>query len=168
VQTPLTYWISSWMMGGPQTAPFLQRYGDTLLIAMPAVTAYTLLRLRLAASPPTRAEPATPPRRVAFLDRLPSRLGRELLCLEMEDHYVRAHTEAGSDLILMRMRDAVAELDGLPGLQVHRSWWVAEAAVAGHKRNGRQLSVSLKNGLEAPVARSAEPAVKAAGWLDRR
>jgi DNA-binding LytR/AlgR family response regulator len=86
----------------------------------------------------------------------------------MEDHYVRAHTAAGSDLVLMRMRDAVAELGGLAGLQVHRSWWVAEAAVAGHRRNGRQLSLTLKNGLEAPVARSAEAAVRAAGWLNRR
>ena len=30
-----------------------------------------------------------------FLDRLPPRLGRDLLCLQMEDHYVRAHTARG-------------------------------------------------------------------------
>ena len=168
--TPLTYFISAWVMGSRQTAPFLERYGDTLLVALPVAGAYTALRLRLAAGATTKPEPAAPPapRRTAFLSRLPGRLGHDLMCLEMEDHYVRAHTAQGSDLILMRMRDAVAELDGLAGLQVHRSWWVAEAAVTGHKREGRQLSLVLKTGMEAPVARSAEAAVKAAGWLDRR
>jgi hypothetical protein len=31
-------------------------------------------------------------------------------------------------LLLMRFSDATAELDGLPGLRVHRSWWIAEGA----------------------------------------
>lgn len=47
----------------------------------------------------------------------------------MEDRYLRIHTDGGSDLILMRLRDAVGELAGADGLQVHRSFWVARAAV---------------------------------------
>ncbi len=115
-----------------------------------------------AASRPTQSEPGEGPR---FLERLPAQVGRDLLALEMEDHYVRAHTASGSALILMRMRDAVAELDGLEGLQVHRSWWVARAAVERPVQDGRNLRLKLRNGIEAPVARSSQAALRDAGWL---
>ena len=113
-------------------------------------------------------EPATipkPPAAIPFLDRLPPELGSDLLALEMEDHYVRAHTTLGSDLVLMRLRDAVAELSGLEGAQVHRSWWVARAAVEDVRREGRNIRLVLPDGLEAPVSRARIEELKAAGWL---
>ena len=61
----------------------------------------------------------------------------------MEDHYVRAHTMLGSDLVLLRLRDAIAELDGIEGAQVHRSWWVARDVVEGVEREGRKLRLLL-------------------------
>ncbi len=100
-----------------------------------------------------------------FLDRLPAEIGTSLIALEMEDHYVRAHTALGSELVLMRMRDAVAELDGIDGMQVHRSWWVARGAVADVKREGRNVRLVLDGGLEAPVSRANVAALKEAGWL---
>lgn len=102
---------------------------------------------------------------VRFLERLPPALGSDLLALEMEDHYVRAHTLLGSDLILLRMRDAVAELEGLEGRQVHRSWWVARAAVEDVRRDGRNIRLVLENGIQAPVARANVRPLKDAGWL---
>lgn len=107
-------------------------------------------------------EPTPGPR---FLDRLPPELGSELLALEMEDHYVRAHTALGSDLVLLRMRDAVAELDGVDGEQIHRSWWVARGAVEDVKRDGRNVRLVLEGGLEAPVSRSNVAVLKEAGWF---
>ena len=120
-----------------------------------------------------REAPALPPLPLAgddersprFLGRLPPHLGRELVALEMEDHYVRAHTPRGSALILMRMRDAVEELAGIEGEQVHRSWWVARGAVERAVADGRNMRLSLKGGLEAPVARNRVPALRALGWL---
>ncbi len=116
----------------------------------------------------TDAERHAPPQSSAdirFLDRLPPALGTDLLALEMEDHYVRAHTSLGSELVLLRMRDAVAELEGLDGAQVHRSWWVARGAVEDVKREGRNLRLVLENGLEAPVSRANVQPLKDAGWL---
>ena len=52
-----------------------------------------------------------------FLDRLPEKLGRDLVYLKTADHYVEAFTTAGSTLVLMRFVDAVAELDGAGGLR---------------------------------------------------
>ncbi|WP_209349336.1 LytTR family DNA-binding domain-containing protein [Pontixanthobacter sp. CEM42] len=111
------------------------------------------------------AEPVQPDSQIRFLERLPPNLGTNLIALEMEDHYVRAHTDLGSDLILLRMRDAVAELDGMDGAQVHRSWWVARSAVEGSRREGRNIRLQLSGGLEAPVSRGAAPDLKEQGWF---
>lgn len=114
-----------------------------------------------ATSPAAASEPGE-----RFFARLPAHLGRELIALEMEDHYLRVHTAAGSALILLRLRDAIAELAGVDGLQVHRSWWVARRSVAGSSVDGRSVRLSLINGLEAPVARNSVAALRAAGWID--
>lgn len=100
-----------------------------------------------------------------FLDRLPPHLGSDLIALEMEDHYVRAHTVLGSELILLRLRDAIAELDGIDGQQVHRSWWVARHAVEDVRRDGRNLRLILPGGLQAPVARANVASLKELGWI---
>jgi len=116
-------------------------------------------------APAPAATPAPAIGQPRLFDRLPPALGTELLALEMEDHYLRVHTALGSDLILLRMRDAVAELDGLNGAQVHRSWWVARAAVEAVERDGRNVRLVLAKGLVAPVARNMVPVLKSGGWL---
>lgn len=100
-----------------------------------------------------------------FLDRLPGAWADRLVALEMEDHYVRAHGPATSALILLRMRDAEAELAGIDGLRIHRSWWVARDAVEKVLRDGRGYKLRLTNGLEAPVARDRVAVLKTAGWI---
>lgn len=120
---------------------------------------------RPAVTPPATAAPTPPASQPRFLDRLPPHLGTDLIALEMEDHYVRAHTVLGSELILMRLRDAMAELDGIEGQQVHRSWWVARHAVEDVRREGRNLRLVLPGGLEAPVARANAAVLKEQGWI---
>lgn len=94
-----------------------------------------------------------------FLQRLPPALGRDLLCLQMQDHYVEARTALGSTLVLMRFRDAVAELGGL-GVQVHRSWWAAFDAMEALERDGRAARLRLRGGATVPVSRACLPAVR--------
>jgi hypothetical protein len=101
-----------------------------------------------------------------FLERLPLKLrGGELYAVQAEDHYLRLHTSRGSDLILLRLADAVAELDGIEGAQTHRSWWVAKAAVADARRSDGRAVLTLRNGIEAPVSRSYAGALKDGGWF---
>jgi hypothetical protein len=109
---------------------------------------------------PMPEQPSAP-----FFDRLSPRLGRNIVCLEMQDHYVRAHTLSGSEMILMRLRDAIAELDGIEGMQVHRSWWVARDSVRAIRREGRAVKLELANGLLAPVSRNRQEALKRNGWF---
>jgi hypothetical protein len=111
-------------------------------------------------------EPGGGPAPVRFLERLPPKLrGGELYAVEAEDHYLRLHTSRGSDLILMRLSDAVSELDGLEGAQTHRSWWVAKDAVTGARRSDGRATLTLKSGAEAPVSRSYARALREAGWF---
>ncbi|RIX27471.1 LytTR family transcriptional regulator [Sphingomonas edaphi] len=97
----------------------------------------------------------------ALLGRLPSGIGSDIIALETEDHYLRVHTVGGSALILMRMADAVALLDPKLGAQVHRRWWVTEAAVEGIRMDGQKLSLSLINNTLVPVGRTFTAAVRA-------
>jgi hypothetical protein len=99
-----------------------------------------------------------------FTARLSAPLGGRLLCLEMQDHYLKVHHSAGSDMILCRMEDAARELGGI-GRRVHRSWWVAEGAVEGVAREGQRTFLRLTDGRHVPVGRSFRPDLKAAGWL---
>ncbi len=98
-------------------------------------------------------------------DRLPAHLGRTVLCLQMEDHYVRVHTPKGSTLVLMSLSQAIAGLKDIEGVQTHRSWWVARAAIAGVIEDGRNLRLALSNGLEAPISRARVGVLRQDGWL---
>jgi DNA-binding LytR/AlgR family response regulator len=120
-------------------------------------------RARVASMPDASAKGMALP---DFFRRVPPALGRDLLALEMEDHYLRIHTALGSDLILLRLRDALAELGPSRGRQVHRSWWVAEGAIASVERNAGRPVLVLRNGLRVPVSKTFREQVKGAGWLD--
>lgn len=101
-----------------------------------------------------------------FLDRLPPKLrGATLHAVQAEDHYLRLHTDRGSDLILMRLSDAVAELEGLEGARTHRSWWVARDAVREVSRGDGRASLTLQGGMVAPVSRRYARALREAGWF---
>ncbi|WP_292040753.1 MULTISPECIES: LytTR family DNA-binding domain-containing protein [unclassified Brevundimonas] len=104
-----------------------------------------------------------PPAR--FLQRLPLKLkGATLWAIQSEDHYLRLHTSRGSDLILMRLSDALEELDGLEGAQTHRSWWVAKDAVREVARGDGRATLTLVDGTLAPVSRRHARALREAGW----
>lgn len=103
---------------------------------------------------------------VKFLDRLPLKLrGAEIWAVEAEDHYLRLHTSRGQDLILMRLADAVAELEGIEGMQVHRSWWIARDAIADARRGDGRAVLTLKDGSNVPVSRTYAGELRDKGWI---
>ena len=108
-----------------------------------------------------RTEHGTPAQRLAAL-------APDVLALQMEDHYVRIHTNSGSLLVLMPLGQAIAVMSGKDGIRTHRSWWVAHAAVESVAGTPRSMSLILSNGLVAPVARSSVAALRVAGWLNDR
>lgn len=150
--------LAVWIWPVTRQVGWLEWYGQCLMVS---ALAALLIQWRIgAARSQARTTLAADPR-----DRLPPALGREILCLQMEDHYVRIHTPRGSTLLMMSMAQAVAGLKEADGLQTHRSWWVARGAVEGVVEEGRNLRLRLIGGLEAPVARARVGALRAAGWL---
>lgn len=112
-------------------------------------------------APPAMPAALTPSRGLARKADL-----SRLLAVTAEDHYLRLHLEGGDrPLILYRFGDALADLDGLDGLQVHRGAWVAARAVAGADREGRRWWLRLPDGTRLPVSDRHLPAVRARGWL---
>lgn len=100
-----------------------------------------------------------------LLLRLSAGFAGPVVALQSEDHYVRVHGPRGSELVLMRLREAIAEMGSEPGDQVHRSWWIARSGISRVERSGRSWSVHLVNGETAPVSRDAVYRLSQAGLL---
>jgi hypothetical protein len=138
-------------------------YFQVLVVSVPMAAVQLLLHHR---QPVQSAHKAISPQTPRLFARS-SKLHGKLYCLEMQDHYVSVHSSSGRDLLLLRLRDAIEEADGVEGLQVHRSWWVARSAVSRVSREGPRLMLRLENGIEVPVSRSGIARLRAAGWLDQ-
>jgi hypothetical protein len=86
------------------------------------------------------------------LTKFPDLSVTELVALEADDHYIHVHTTRGSELVYCRLSDAIRELAELPGLRVHRSFWVHRPAVRRVQRKGRNMSLLMQGGLQVPVS----------------
>jgi DNA-binding LytR/AlgR family response regulator len=104
---------------------------------------------------------AASPAQAPLLRRLAPANRGVLLHLCVQDHYVEIVTARGRELVLMRFSDALGELGGTPGLRVHRSHWVADAAVETFARDDGRLAVTLKSGNRIPVSRPYAAAARA-------
>jgi len=105
-----------------------------------------------AVSQPAVAPPTIAPR---FFDRLEKLRGLqpdELLAVEAEDHYIRVHSARGKELVYYRFRDALEELRGWDGLQVHRSVWIRRSRITCVEESGRSTWVLLESGDRLPVS----------------
>ena len=102
------------------------------------------------------------PIRTRLHDRLSFDGAPEIVSLSMHDHYVEVSTTSGSEMVLMRLSDAIAELDGIAGAQTHRSHWAARGHMKSLSKQSRRHALSLSNGKELPVSASHLDAVTAA------
>jgi DNA-binding LytR/AlgR family response regulator len=171
VSIPLTFVVTAYtefMFGrAPGSLPLM--FGAVLVVSAAMTAIMMLLR------PPTLVTQADEAQTVAhsatatgpvFLKRLPPKLmGGVLHAVEAEDHYLRLHTSKGSDLILFRLADAIAELEGVDGAQTHRSWWVARAAVQDVRRTEGRVDLVLPGGALGPVSRRNVKVLKEMGWF---
>jgi hypothetical protein len=143
-----------------------EQVGAVSLVAAFAVS-WLVLALRemwpAPPAPPTVAGAAPLPPRI--LTRLPLDRRGALIALSVQDHYVEVITTRGRDLILMRLADAMAEAEGVPGLQVHRSHWVALDQVRAARRQGDGAVLTLSDGREVPVSRARLPEIRATRLL---
>ena len=110
--------------------------------------------------------PPLPEAEAAFRRRLSAkRRGARLIAIEAHDHYLRVHTDAGVELITLRLSDAVEELAQAHGWRVHRSWWVAADAIEAVRWRRGGGEIRLPGDLRAPVSRTYSAHLKEAGWF---
>ncbi|MEP1208636.1 MAG: LytTR family DNA-binding domain-containing protein [Rhizobiaceae bacterium] len=84
----------------------------------------------------------------------------DLWALVARDHYVEVITERGSELILMRLSDAIKQCDNRAGIRCHRSAWVSKIGFKNvFRKPNRKLVVRLPDGNEISVSRSREKQV---------
>jgi hypothetical protein len=103
---------------------------------------------------------------VAFYNRLPPKFrDASIRALSSEDHYLRVHTDRGEALILMRLYDAIREIEGIEGSQTHRSWWVAKDAIIEVVRKEGRPAFRVEGGLSVPISRTYQKALKDEAWL---
>lgn len=98
-----------------------------------------------------------------LVDRLPFDKRGALISLSVNDHYVDVTTTKGTEMLLMRLADAIGEA-GL-GLQVHRSHWVSTDHIASVTRDGAKAVIKTSDGRDIPVSRTYVPVLKEAGFL---
>lgn len=102
-----------------------------------------------------------------ILERLPIEKRGALVALSVADHYVHIRTTEGEEMLLLRLADAMGEVGATPGLQVHRSHWVATDQVQAARREGDRAILTMTYGPEIPVSRRYVPALREAGLLPR-
>lgn len=145
--------------------PFLPLLGSTVAIGAVVSTLVAGFSMQYEEARRVTAEPSSSsgPTRPRILDRLPPHLRGELSHMSMQDHYVDIRTDRGGTLVLMRLADAIAETEGVEGLQIHRSHWVATAQVAQSVQVGGRLMLKMRDGTLLPVSRSYVADARAAG-----
>ena len=162
--TLLVWGHAAWVLNTNVPVSNLPQLFTPVLIISAAMTALMIVVSQPGAvthAPP----PGAAPQPVRFMERLPPKLGGAVIyAVSAEDHYLRLHTSKGVDLILMRLSDAIVELEGVEGAQTHRSWWVARDAVESARREGDRMVLVVKGGVEAPVSRPNVRPLREAGW----
>lgn len=164
---PIAAWVSVIpvvMFGSNASAErILPLLPDVMTVNVAVIVLAVAVRRFLApARAPATSEGVAPP---DIRARLPPRLARSrLVAVQAEDHYLRIRTEAGSALVLMRLSDALAALKGADGFRVHRSWWVARAAVEAARWKGGRGELILSDGAAAPVSRTYAAGLRDTDW----
>ncbi len=105
-------------------------------------------------------------RRDRLLERIEAPHGTRLYRISSDNHHIRVLTSDGDERrVLMRLGDAIQEVDVEQGMCVHRSHWVARHAISHVKRvDGREV-IELACGAHVPVGPKYRPNLVGAGVL---
>jgi hypothetical protein len=97
--------------------------------------------------------------RKEFYERLPTVLGRDIISITSELHYVNVKTTDGKTLILGGLNQITEALDD-DGLLIHRSHWVHKNHVTKVLISGSKAWCEMSNGEKLPISRSKRKLVR--------
>lgn len=105
-------------------------------------------------------------KRDRLLDRIGAPEGRRLAHVCSDNHHIRIFTDDGTQYrILMRLRDAIAEIDVEEGLCTHRSHWVAQFCIDSVDAHSGKEVVRMTCGTRVPIGPKYRPELINAGVL---
>lgn len=139
-------------------AGMAELYLQCAVVILSIGTMIKLLSPRDATPMVARSEPV-------LLRRLPGARRGRLIRLAAQDHYVEVITDQGRSLVAMRFKDAIGETGQVVGAQVHRSHWVARAAVVARRNVGGKAVLELTDGSLVPLGRTFRQSASDAGVL---
>lgn len=155
IYTPMLL-VVTWRVAGPGSSEVLDPVEMAAVVFLVPFAATALRQIFGADDMPAR-DPDSGPRLLRRLDDGAALVRR----VSGRDHYVDVYTDRGKATLLMRFSDAVAELEGAPGLQVHRSHWVSADVVDRVETEGNRMFLRLNCGNRVPVSRGYRPSVEA-------
>jgi len=101
---------------------------------------------------PSAAMPAEEVIGNPFLDRLPLAIGRDVISVSSDLHYLQVVTRQGQAMVLGALQE-VEDVFGSAGLRVHRSHWVHLEAVVRMRKTGSSWQLELVGGHCVPISR---------------
>ena len=137
--TLFIYALNAVMLDLPRRWWLLHQLAWQVFVVCLLLMALRALAWRRVVETRTIVMPPLPEAERAFRLRLSAkRRGARLIAVEAEDHYVRVHTDCGSELVSMRFSEALDALAPAHGFRLHRSWWAAadEEGVARARGHG--------------------------------
>jgi len=159
------YALNAWVLDLPRRWWLIHQLAWQVLVVMLLLMTFRALLWRRVVETHTVVMPPLPQAEKEFRLRLSAkRRTATLIAIEAEDHYVRVHTDSGSELLPMRFSEAVQELAQAYGYRLHRSWWAAAEAIEAVRWTRGGGEARLTGGIVAPVSRAYAAALKAAGW----
>lgn len=159
------YTLNAVMLDLPRRPWLLPQLGWQVLVVMLLIMTLRALVWRRVVETRTVVVPPLPEAERTFRMRLSAkRRSAKLIAIEAEDHYVRVHTDLGSELLSMRFSEALDELALAHGYRLHRSWWAPADAIESVRWTRGTGEARLVGGLVAPVSRNCAAALKEAGW----
>ena len=167
---PVTIWVLAvnHVFLGDEMLGHLGRLSwQVFAISLPLMTVRALVHRAPVIKTETRTvvETPLPEAEAAFRRRLSARRRyATLIAVEAHDHYLRVHTDQGSELLSMRFSDALKDLERVAGYRVHRSWWIAAAAIEAVRWGRGSGEAQLRNDVVAPVSRRFASVLRDAGW----
>jgi len=129
-------------------------YARIFVYSFPSATILFFLTTLLARRQfnPPKEQQHERPALLKRLERYPD--ANEILALSAQDHYVEVTTDLGKELCLMRLEDAILEIEPEKGYRIHRSHWVAKSAIRDLIKQGATTKVVLVDGRKLSVSQA--------------
>lgn len=100
------------------------------------------------------------PAKEQFFEKLPETLGRDLVAISSDLHYLHVFTTEGRTMIIGSLRD-VALTFADEGMLVHKSHWVCHRQVIRYAPASQRAHCIMSTGIKVPVSRRRRAQVKA-------